>query len=360
MFILMAIASVVAICGCLKCSSFLSSCRLRNCALVKHFLLCLGFDSNDDFELMVLAHEAGWSSESKFSQTMVKVTAGCHTVKTGVSPAQSGNGSSLFIWQQPLHITVEQGTEQVVVELLSESGVLLAMLKIPVSSILDEFNLQPERMYQMAQKGKGVKNPNIKLTMVVSGEDDAEKGLLIGEASSDVSILVRQQLKKVKMAHQSEEGVSEMDVLKDACAGPLELWEGLGDTKTVFVAAMGPPVTRKWTLGLWKDKKHYDDKKRPVQEISLTKIQSIQADPHRNHVFFVNFYDDRKVRQALTFRRMDRNRDVWVEILHLLVMKAREASKNDKRMKTQMISSDKSSFHGASTSLGSYHSGGRH
>jgi len=277
----------------------------------------------------------------------VQVSAGAHAVKTNPNP----NG----IFQQPLHITVEQGTEQVVVDLLTTGNVLLATTRIDVSQIHNEESLQPEVTYQMQQKSKGIHNPTIKLTMIVSGGDDEEKGLLegglAGTGESSVGILVRQQLKKAKHK-QGEEGASEMDVLKEACTGPLELFEGLGQTQKVFVAIVRPPMSKGLAMGIWKDQRDFADRKSPVQEIALLKILSIQADPQRNHVFVVNCYDQSRVRQSLMFRRVDRNRDVWVEILHLLVMKARaqEETNKDMRKTSQEAGRVRASSHASSSS----------
>merc|ERR1719162_1174972 len=140
----------------------------------------------------------------------------------------------------------------------------------------------------MRQKDKRLRNPRIKLTMAVQQEEDLEKGLLAG-VSSDVDDLVRLQLAKArgegKLLHG--EGMSEFEVLRQACAGPLELFEGLGKTSTIYVAVLGPPISRRWVFGIWPDK----------------------------HVFVINYFDDSRVRQTFIFRRTDRARDVWVEIL---------------------------------------------
>lgn len=273
------------------------------------------------------------STQKDTLNTVVQITAGAHTVKT------NSNKSSVF--EQPLHITVEQGTKQLVVDLLTTNGKVLATVKIDVDEIQSETNLQPEIVYQMRQKGKGIQNPSIKLTMVASSADDPERGLLSSSARSDVSILVRQQLKKAQMK-PGKEGASEMDVLKEACAGPLENFEGtrLGQTQAVYVAVVGPPISRRWVMGLWRTQHDYAERKQAITEVPLLKIQSIQADQKRQHVFVVNFFDDARNRQTLTFRRVDRNRDVWVEILHLLVLKVRE---QDKKQKQQRDRSGRSS-----------------
>merc|ERR1719446_2010276 len=81
------IGACVAVCGCMRC---LTACRLRNCALVKHFLLCTGQDPFDDFELMVLVHEAMFESVKKDKlNTIVQVTAQC-TIESA-SPERSSS-----------------------------------------------------------------------------------------------------------------------------------------------------------------------------------------------------------------------------------------------------------------------------
>jgi len=311
----------VGLCGCIRCAGVFRACRLRNCALLKHFLLCIGYDSFDDFELMVLVHDATFTSVEKEKVTVVQATAGAHTVRTNPNP------NSVF--QQPLHILVEQGTEHIVVELLSDTDQLLATMQINVNEIHnDKTNLEPEISYAMQQKSKGCINPRIKLTMAITAEEDGEMGFQGDGKQGDrrpLNILVRQQLKKAKQMYGgATEGVSEMDVLKEACTGPLELFKGLAQSQRVWVAVTGPPKSKKWALGLWMHQADCEAKDYPVEEVPLLKIQSIQPDPQRNHVFVLNCVDQTGRRQSLTFRRVDRSRDVWVEILHLLVLKARE------------------------------------
>lgn len=322
--IVASLAAIAAICGCVHCMH----CRLRDCFCIKRCLRLSGHDRFDDFELMILVHEALFERKEAKLTTVVRVTAGPHSVQT--DPNSNG------IFQQPLHIVVEQGTTNIVVDLLDGYDRVLATLQLDTAEqILNPKALEPEKVYNMKQKGKGLRAPKVKLTMVVSTSSDMEQGLLSG-VSSDVDILVRQQLQKAKQEGKAPhgEGLSEMEVLKQACAGPLELFEGLGNTTCIYVAVLGPPTSRRWVLGIWSDKHDYDAKKYAIQEVDLLKIQSVQADPTRHHVFVINYYDESRVRQTLTFRRMDRARDVWVEILHLLVQKAHESRKALKRDKT--------------------------
>lgn len=310
------IAGISALCICFKCFK----CRMRDCHCIKRFLRCIGYDEFDEFELMILVHEALFDSKENKGPTSVRVTAGAHSVKTD----QNSNA----IFQQPLHIVVEQGTEEVVVDLLDQSRRVVATLPLPIMGHILHDDMKPEHVYAMKTKKRDYNNTKIKLTIIVSQEGDVEKALF-ADIGSDLDILVRQQLKKAAAEgkHAGEGELSEMEVLKQACSGPLELFEGLGNTNNVYVSILGPPVSRRWVLGIWHSQKDFENKKRAMMEVDLLKIETVSADPMRKNVFIINCFDESRVRKSLTFRRIDRARDVWVEILHLLVVKARDAKR---------------------------------
>jgi len=319
---------IFAICGC-ACRK----CRLRDCFCLKRFFRLTGQDKFDDFELMILVHEVMFDchQQGKKKERIVRVTAGHHSVAT------DSNTNDIF--QQALHIDVEQGTESVHVELVSTSGSVLATLTLDtVKDLVAKSFHDPETMYTMHAQRAHLGNPKIKLTMVMGKQEDTEAGLLRNaDMTSEVDVLVRQQLRKAKIdnadSHTDNHGervedvnpdLSEMELLQKACSGPLEMFEGLGQTRSVYVAVIGPPTRKRWALAIWPDSAHYQKKHSPIKEIDLLKVESIQADPARHHVFVVNFFDKQKVRETLSFRRTDRARDVWVEILLLLVTKSRD------------------------------------
>lgn len=277
---------------------------------------------------MVLVHEAIFEEKDEELETIVRVTAGRHSVKT--------DANSHGIFQQALHVLVEKDTEHVVVDLLDGSSRILASLTLDAAEQI--FNVrehEPEQMYDMVRRDRRLGSPQLKLTMVVRASHDEEQGLL-AQHGLDVNLLVRQQLLKCG------EGLSEIEVLKQACSGPLELLQSLGNAAGVWVAVVGPPTSRRWFLGIWRDKQTYDEKKGAVQEIDLLRIQCVQANLSLQHVFEICYYDESRIFQTLRFKRVDRARDVWVEILQMLVQrthevrqmqKAEESSRSTKRDK---------------------------
>jgi len=324
------VAAIAALCGCARCMR----CSIRDCYCFKRLLLWVGHDKFDDFELMVLVHEAIFEKKESKLTTVVRVTAGKQQVET--DPNSNG------IFQQPLHIMVEQGTEHVVIDLMDNKSRVLASLSLDAMQDVMLVKVhEPEKTYNMKPKNKRLHSPKVKLSMVISSGQDLEEGLLSKGTVSDVDLLVRQQFLKCG------EGLSELEVLKQSCSGPLERFEGLGTTTSIWVAVLGPPTSRRWVMGIWSEKQDYDQKKHALQEIDLLRVQSVQADPTRHHVFVLNYYDESRVSQTLTFRRVDRARDVWVEILSLLVQRAHESRNALKREKT---STSKDSCTGGSSS----------
>lgn len=302
-----ALAVALAACCCFaKCLR----CQARDCLCLKRLFLWSGHDKFDDFELMVMVHEAIFEKVEDERSTMVRVTAGRHSAKTDT------NCKGIF--QQPLHLLVEQGTEYVVVDLLDRFSRVLASLTLDVTLEIINVKNHSERVYNMKRRDKKKGSPKVKLSMVVNTEQDMEQGLLL-DKKSEIKFLVQQQFLKCG------EGLSEAEVLKKSSAGPLELLESMGNSKGVWVAVHGPPSSKRWTLSIWKDKHDCDNKKCAIQEVDLLRIQSVQADSTLQHVFEISYYDESRLRQTLTFRCMDRARDVWVEILHLLVQRAYES-----------------------------------
>merc|ERR1719191_2060436 len=117
------ILATCAVCGLARCSGF----RMRDCSCIKWCLRATGADSFNDFDMMILVHEALYTTNNRKLVTKVRITAGTQMVMT--DPCKNG------IFQQPLQIFVEQGTDKLVVELLdARDRKVLASLKLDVMS----------------------------------------------------------------------------------------------------------------------------------------------------------------------------------------------------------------------------------
>mmetsp|Transcript_6423 Transcript_6423/g.14050 ORF Transcript_6423/g.14050 Transcript_6423/m.14050 type:complete len:344 (+) Transcript_6423:148-1179(+) len=311
------------LCGCVWCSRW----RLRDWFCCKCLLRFVRYDGFDDFELRVMVHEATYGKLNK--KTYVKITAGHHVAKT----EPSGTGK----FYEKMDVFVEQGTRNIKFDLMDARGNVLAQLRLnTVKDILEAKGSSEERVFTMKPKNKNVVNPKLTLTMFMNMEEDVETPL-IADGSSEMNILLLQHISKTarerRTMHGSEEPMTEIETLREAGSGHAELFRGISKTESVYLAILGPPISRRWTLGLWSDEKDFQSRRSGMLEVDMLKIQSIQPDSVRNKVFIVNYFDDSRILQKLTIRSVDTNRDVWVEILSRLVGIAHDQRKEIKEMR---------------------------
>merc|ERR1719215_772003 len=187
----------------------------------------------------------------------------------------------------------------------------------------------------MKQKQKGVLKPNIRLTLAeTDGDDSLLQSLHIGDHNPETDLMLRQQLAKSQKSPkdgQHGEPVSELDLLCQACSGPLDLFGSWGKRETVYIAIHGPPASKRYQLGVYKDKNECDRKGKAQPEVDLLKVASVQPDPARPEVFVLVYVDADKIKKRLQFRRIDRARDVWVEMLQLLIKQVHEERATKKK-----------------------------
>lgn len=308
-----------AICGIYRCSQF----RMRDCTCIKRFMRATGCDPFDDFEMLVVVHEAMFTATKVKMYTCVRVTAGVQTVMT------SENGKGLF--QETLSVFVEQGTDSVVIDLMdSRDRRVIGTLKMDVVKDLLEKAKGQEQTYLMKQKSKGVLNPKVRLSIHLDSGDGLEKGLLSDTGmSKETDMLIRTQLLQTSSTLSEDEkrkGISKSELIaKGFKAGPLEMFGSWGSKETVWVAIRSPTQqVRKYTFCIFKDEKEQQKGSQPKIEVDLLKILSVQPDPGRPEVFVLSYMDKEKGKKMLTFRRIDRSRDIWVEMFNLLITMIRE------------------------------------
>lgn len=332
------LGSALAICtvyGLYKCSQ----CRMRDCSCIKRCMRATGTDKFDDFELTLLVHEATYTASKLKVNTKVRVTAGDHSVST--DPNNKG------VYQQAVQLFVEQGSDEVKVELMdADRNKPLAVKKLDImKDILDPKIRDQERVYGMKQQSKTVLNPKIKLTLLTQSDGQMEQGLLQGiDVSPEANMMLRQQIQKEKADGSGDDGGSgtasgndqsdDVELLMKVCKGPLEKFGSWGRRSSIFVAIRGPPQQKKYTFGIWKSEAEYEKDIAPDMEIDLMKISSVLPDPapKRNEVFVIQYVKD-QMKERLTLRRIDRARDVWVEMLVVLIKTLHEQKEERKRAK---------------------------
>lgn len=319
-----------ALFGLYKCCS----CRLRDCRCIKRFLRFFGVDGFEDFELLIVVHDAQYTASTPKLKTLVRMTADRHQVET--DPSSKG------IYQQPLSLFVEQGTDVIRIELMDTYSTVLANLKLKVElDILGGGGVVRNKAFAMKQKEKGFLNPRIKLS-IHKDLSSEEEGLLgnIQTASVETNLVLQEQMQKV--GHQStvtdkvtgevsSRPLTELELLARGCAGPLEMFGSWGSREDVYLAVRGPPDQKKYIVGIWESQLQSERGAKPTEEIEVLKVQGVQPDPGRGEVFLLNYVQADRSKSRATFRRVDRSRDVWVEMFQLLITKVREEKEAKKK-----------------------------
>jgi hypothetical protein len=263
--------------------------------------------------------------QASSKHTFVRLTAGDHVVET--DPNKEG------IFQQPLNLTVEQGVTCIVFDVLTPSKTLLATLPLEIADVIrkEKRGSLSEVSYNMRQKSKSIHNPKLKLTMIMSG-DEEQRLVSSGQRRHRSTMLfqdvvvqetIRQHMDKVK-DEGADSTFAEIEALKQGCTGPLQIFEGLGGHSNVHVTVLGPPDSRKWMFAIYKNKEEMDNGRQALIEVDLMRVQSVQHDPARKQIFVISHMIDRRTSKEIRFKIVDRSRDVWVSFLKKTMERARE------------------------------------
>lgn len=318
------ICAICALCGLYKCSTL----RVRDCACLKWCLRAAGSDDFDDFDLVIIIHEATFTSVAK-RKSKIRVTAGRHKVQT--------HESNKATFHEALQIFIEQGTPCLLVELMDGRNVM-ASLKLDIVRNLLEGGRIVDKHFEMQTKSKGISSCRVKLTMHVENDIEAGKSLIsdMNLSKSSEMILHQQLMKKDKLSGGSgdEEAkpTSQIQTLVSGLHGTLDLFGSLGSTQSVFVT-MSCPAPRKYMLCVFKDEKEYSRGSKPTTVIDMFKILAVEEDPGRSDVFHVAYMDNQKKQHRLNLRRVDLPTGTWVELLSKLIKLIRE--ERDARRKLQ-------------------------
>jgi len=287
-----------------------------------------GCDEYDDFDLMVMVHDANFTATSR-KTTKVRITAGRQQIET--------NDNAKGIFQEPLQLAVEQGTQHIVVDLM-ESRTVMAQIKIDVMTEILQGGKIIEKEYSLKPKIKQLSNPRVKLSFHAGKDADVEKGLLSDmNLTKESAMILQQSLLKGKdragPSGATAEPLNPAQALAMGIKGNLEMFGTLGTCTKVYVAVSGPPATKKYIFSVFDDEKSHLKGEKPKLEVELMKILSVQEDPGRPDVFLVNYVDSRKNRERLSFRRLDLPTATWVELITKLIRLIREEREASDRKK---------------------------
>lgn len=341
------IIGLVVFCLCLPFIGwYCRSCGLRSIPCIRRCFRTIGVDNFDDFEVSFVVHEATASSSSGKHNFRVRISAGRHHVQTECR--------STKVFQENLLLPVEQGVREVRVELIDGSAWRRSVLAVLVLDPYKDIFLSKgvsDKVFSMRSK-QGVSSPQVKLTFCLQKSSDEESGILAGSSSScaerNLDFLVSEQLRKVGWKEKVRDPVQQLNFLANACCGPLERFGLVGEKQSCWLGIKGPPKQRGFKIGIWKDEAGFHSGKDAWLEVDVVRIAGIKPDPGRPEVFFIYYIDEKRVRQNVVLRRVDRTREVWVRMLTMFIsdvralMQQAKATKAEEQHKFELLAKEAS------------------
>lgn len=272
----------------------------------------VGIDNYDDFKLAVMVFDAKAEVKERFC---VRMTAGEQRVQT----KYSSKGS----FSEELHLQVAQGTDVVTIDIVCGRGVrdVVARRRLRVvEDLLDPHsNLRGEQTLELTPKRKGVLHPVVHLSMVTENAEETQ-------FDTDYFLNREKEImtkKRRASGASGGKGFSETELLSHACNGPVRQltlghWTMWSNKRDAHLHVVGPPLSRHWHFGLWASEQDVEQCD-PITRVDLMRVVSVQADPAHDEQFYVRYYDESRSLQELVLRRVDRPRDVWVDMLQRML-----------------------------------------
>jgi hypothetical protein len=292
-------------------------------------LRAIGSDGFDDFDVTILVHEVMCGKAQDFYGA-IRIRAGDQVVQT--------DDSKTGRFQNAVSILVEQGTEFLEFEFIDTyNNKVMAVMKMDPAEAHNPKEQIHQKTYTMKQKGKGIVNPRIKISVI--NESDEEASLFEGMGAKGMAMSNETRLLLAKSAKtkdvDEEAPMSEVDMLVKVCAGPVETFGSWGGVSSKYLNVVGPPQQKKYELCVWDSLS--DSQKpgaTPSKVVPVLRITGVNADPTQSDIFRVQYVDNEKVPKRLVIRRVDRSRDAWTELIQSIVTLVREG-KQDKRKKNK-------------------------
>jgi len=307
--------------------------RIRHCKVIKKLFLATGYDPFPDTFMNVMISKVRFNSVGKLGM-MVRITAGDEVVQTQVSFDKT--------FREGFRLFIAQGTHEVVVELVDENqSTVYASISLDPDMDIKVGNDPPgfdeQELVMDEAPLDGVQVSSCKILMAFFGRnyfaEDKFEGILSHVKDSE-RVLVEQSLLKTYEEQAGSYGSADsadalgdeekaqptnFEIVVGSCSGPVYLYGYLGKKRKVFLSITGPPVSGEWQLGVWDSEESFKKGGDAQEKINLLRVVSVQAEPSRTDVFTILFMVTRTQRQKLVLERIDRSRDVWVEMLKVLV-----------------------------------------
>jgi hypothetical protein len=218
--------------------------------------------------------------------------------------------------------------------------------------VLKGKSLGQKRTFAMKEVSKDVVEAKLAVTFKEYKETDEEEGLLVKELLVGVDDGMDAETKIMMQAHLAK---SQQDLIEDrsdgsadlpphiqkmrliakGCSGAVQVVGSWGAKTEQYLAVEGPPKKKKFRLALWSNKSDFDKGNEPDKEIQLLRVRGVAPHPQSDQAFVVSHFLTPERKEDLLVYSMDRNRQVWVESLSLLVKMVHEIRSDNKKTESK-------------------------
>lgn len=356
--IFLAIMGIVALCGCRHFVKGLrkGKCDWRSCCFLGEIMQNL-FGEVPTFTLGILVHNLqGFPLKESMA---VKFTAG--NVKAQTTPRKS---VSPMTFNEEVTLKVYQGTKVVSISIVDSNGKSHARGEIDVENDLcalwddvpdvEQGGSIKEQAIRL--KSSRIKTPcKVILSFSKGGliQESAQLleqsglGLETDNMSGALGMLLLESTKSEQNKHrhdsEEEKPLDKLEVLAGTVQGPIMKTGNWGRSHNMYMAfykanAEGQiwsgKEKMKWYLGLW-EKESDMQKKAPdkAHMVPALRITTVDPDGAKDEYFAVRWANDVGDRNTLHLKRVDRERDTWVEAIKLFIeeLRKKEKQKEDRR-----------------------------
>jgi len=309
------VGALLVICGFNKCLCF----RLRDRSFIRKFLLILGYDKFPEVSLTAIVHDATGIEPGKNLTVILSACASGGT-KNNFETRKSKD----YKWEEPMEITIEQGTVYVDVCIMNGKQTM-AKTGVPLTDIWELSDQSDPKMKCTLRKtlSSGLKiNPGLAISWCFP--DNENLPLLFGYGLATADNVTKKAI--------------DINELASYCAGWLQKTHNFGLTHLRYFEMLKHEGKWHWCWYETQDHKTTPIDQKLAKNLEALRVVSISPVPEDNETFVVRYQDDNKEAVNLVLKNVDgKSREAWVEALRVFssTLKDQSRSKDEKKKKSR-------------------------
>ncbi|CEM10404.1 unnamed protein product [Vitrella brassicaformis CCMP3155] len=224
-------------------------------------------------------------------------------------------------WHQRLKFHVRQCDKKLKIFFMTAGTIKnteVPSLELDIDDDLCEQNFPKQRAYQF--KGKDNRNAGkAKLSFIkIEGEIPSEATPLMQQAMLRAQIDAGESDEPLNLDLEKMTETDKLRLCARCITGPLEKMAAFGSWRPVFVKAQEAKAA-KWELAYWDSQESCRQGQEKLGSIPFIAVSKVVVDPSDRHSFFIQYHEksgNQVVVRDWCLKRVDRDRDLWVDGLY--------------------------------------------